>query len=192
MDKGKVFMPDINASGATVGPKSFSFSAFTVLYNNTIVQLYSYGMKITSDKSLVKDCIQEAYMDVFINWDKIRNPKSIKFYLLKVLKHAIYHKLKTQRQNDLFDFEVFESQFVEQSSEEKAIKQEAEISRDQKIQKALNELTPRMKEILFLKFNMGFSYKEIGTFTGINPDSAKKQTHRALAKLRVLLDKNYL
>jgi RNA polymerase sigma-70 factor (ECF subfamily) len=173
-------------------PSSFSFSAFTTLYNNTIDQLYSYGTKITSDKSLIKDCIQEVFIDVFVNWEKIRNPKSIKFYLLKALNHTICRKLNTRRQNDFFDVEIMEDQFSEQSFEEKIIKKEEENSRDKKIQKVLDELTPKLKEILFLRFNMGFTYQEIGHLMGINSESAKKQTHRALNKLRELLDKSSL
>ncbi len=190
MKKQETSKHDFKAREVSLEP--ISFSTFTALYNSTIDQLYLYGTKITPDKTLVKDCIQEVYIDVFINWNKIRNPQAVKFYLLKALKHEIYQKLKFKRQNDSFDYEMFENHGFEQSFEEEIINAEEENSRDRKIQKALDELTPKLKEILFLKFTMGFTYKEIGWFMDINLGSAKKQTYRALGKLRKFLDKNSL
>ncbi|MCG8501735.1 MAG: sigma-70 family RNA polymerase sigma factor [Firmicutes bacterium] len=170
---------------------TFSFSTFTVLYNNTIDQLYSYGIKITSDKSTVKDCIQEAYMDLFQNWEKIRNPKAVKYYLLKSLKRIIYRKLKAKRQSESLDFKNIKDYGFDEPFEDEIIKTENEEILADKMNQALNKLTSKQKEIIHLKFNMGFSYEEIGRLMNIHSDSAKKQTYRALGKLRGLVNENY-
>jgi RNA polymerase sigma-70 factor (ECF subfamily) len=60
------------------------------------------------------------------------------------------------------------------------------------LQDELKNLTAQKRELLFLKFNSGLSYKEIGELLKCKPDTAKKQVYRILDYLRNKLGKDFL
>jgi RNA polymerase sigma-70 factor (ECF subfamily) len=59
-----------------------------------------------------------------------------------------------------------------------------------KLAKAIDKLTKRQKEIIFLKFYSGLSYEEISEVTSIKNQSIRNITSNALKKLRILLPKS--
>lgn len=61
---------------------------------------------------------------------------------------------------------------------------ETETGVSQKLQKAMKELTDRQREIIFLKYSKNLSYEEIGEILGINYQSIRNLTHRAVSELR--------
>ena len=56
----------------------------------------------------------------------------------------------------------------------------------------LETLDAQKRELLFLKFNTGLNYSEIGHLLGINPDTAKKQIYRIIHSLRMRYGKKLL
>ena len=159
-------------------------AAFGEIYTEFIDSLYAYGTKITRDRELVKDCIQ----DVFVNLQRINpnlhHPEYIEFYLFRSLKHAIFHKLKENKKTDTLTVEemsVFDLQFgVEQEDYEV----ESERLRVEKLKSILQTLDPQRRELLFHKFSTGLNYIEIGHLLNMNPDTVKKQVYRTLDHLR--------
>jgi RNA polymerase sigma factor (sigma-70 family) len=57
------------------------------------------------------------------------------------------------------------------------------------LQKELLSLDSAKRELLFLKFNSGLTYNEIGQLLGIKPDTVKKQVYRLLDYLKGKLAK---
>lgn len=167
-------------------------SAFTLIYNQHIDMLYAYASKISSDKSLVKDSIQEVFIDLFERREEIRKPEALKFYLFKSLKNNLFGKLQKERKTGDFEIEEFESFEIEYSIEDQLIEQENSDTRYKRIAEALKKLSPKQKEIIYLRYNQGFDFKKISGIMNIQADSAKKQAYRALAKLRESLERDYL
>jgi RNA polymerase sigma factor (sigma-70 family) len=52
------------------------------------------------------------------------------------------------------------------------------------LHKELLSLDSKKKELLFLKFNSGLTYNEIGQLLEFNPDTVKKQVYRILGYLK--------
>ncbi len=167
-------------------------SAFTLIYNQHIDMLYAYGSKISADKSLMKDSIQEVFIDLFEKRKNIRKPEALKFYLFKSLKNNLLEKLQKARRTGDYDFEDFESFEIEYSIEDKWIEQENADSRYKRIAKVLKKLSPKQKEIIYLRYNQGFDFRKISVIMNVQVDSVKKQTYRALEKLRKNLDSDFL
>nr|WP_320022800.1 sigma-70 family RNA polymerase sigma factor [uncultured Draconibacterium sp.] len=166
--------------------KAGQHSAFTLIYNQYIDLLYAYGTKIHSDENVVKDCIQEVFIKLFERRHQIRNLDSIKFYLLKSLKNSIIDFLHLNKKRAVVSENTeFE---IEYSAEKYWIDNEAVDSQRKIIEDALNKLTSKQKEIIYLRYNQGLSFAQIAEILGINAESAKKQTYRTLGKLRELLD----
>ena len=62
--------------------------SFKYLFDRLFDDLMSYGCKLSTNQSDVKDAIQEVFTDIWINRNK-RNISNIKFYLLKSLRYKL-------------------------------------------------------------------------------------------------------
>jgi RNA polymerase sigma factor (sigma-70 family) len=160
--------------------------AFETIYNEYIDVLYSYGSRITSDKSLLCDAIQDLFVNIYTYSKGLHTPESLEYYLIKTLKHILLRKLCDNKH--YIHPEKMPEQFnlkfpLEQAEQE--VKEENLVL----LQKELLSLDARKRELLFLKFNSGLTYNEIGQLLGIKPDTVKKQVYRILDYLRGKLKK---
>jgi len=67
---------------------------FAQIYEKHAAVLYNYGRHIRTDQALVKDCIQELFIDIWKNRKTLGATDSIKFYLLKSLRRKIIYEAK--------------------------------------------------------------------------------------------------
>ena len=159
-------------------------SAFSEIYEEFIDSLFAYGSKITRDRELVKDCVQDIFVELQRLPPNLQHPEYIEFYLFKSLKNAILHKAKeNKRTNNLAIEEMvgFDLQF---NIEQDTFNLESDRLRTEKLKSILQTIDPQKRELLFLKFSTGLNYVEIGQLLGMNPDTVKKQVYRTLDHLR--------
>jgi RNA polymerase sigma factor (sigma-70 family) len=164
--------------------------AFETIYNEFVDVLYAYGSKITSNKSLVEDSIQDLFIDVYKYGSKLRQPEYLEYYLFKSLKRIIIRKLK---ENSKFDFtnDSFE-QFNLSFSIEDVLEKEQLEEHIQLLQNEINDLDAKKRELLFLKFNSGLTYVEIGEMLDMKPDTVKKQVQRLLKYIQLKMGNTLL
>lgn len=166
--------------------------AFAHLYNLHVDMLFRYGTKLCSDDDLVKDAIHEVFLDLYQKRQNNRsNPDNLRYYLMLAIKRNLIKKLKSSRRwvpgetgTDFFQAEYF----IENSLEGR----EAELELNRKITLMLRNLTPKQKEVLYLRYNESMPYDEIATVLNITVESARKQVYRALASIREQFGKNAL
>ena len=73
-----------------------SESAYGLIYKNHFFTLYSYGLKICPEKEIVKDAIQDLFVYLWKNKDKLGTTDSIKYYLFTALKRRLIDDFATQ------------------------------------------------------------------------------------------------
>lgn len=172
--------------------KKGSDTAFEKIYYQYIDGLYRYGSKITSDRELLKDSIQQLFLELFTSREKLTDPENLEFYLLKALKRIILHRANASlKSGDLFDrdWRFFD---IELDAEHALIRTEQQHSKMKILNAALQSLEPAKKELLFLKFYSGLSNQQIGALTGLKPDTVQKQLYRILRKLQVTFADRFL
>ncbi len=166
--------------------RSGNRGAFETIYNEFIDALFSYGSRITSDKALLEDAIQDLFVDIYSYGSVLRKPESLEYYLFITLKRIIYKKLKEKNRFSHPEHlvEQFELTFEIEANEQ-------EIADDclKKLRTELQNLDVKKRELLFLKFNSGLTYKEIGRFVKQSPGAVKKQVYRLLNTIRNNLGK---
>lgn len=163
--------------------------AFEIIYNEFIDVLFAYGSKISCDKSLVEDSIQDLFIDIYTYNITLLKPESLEFYFFKTLKHTILKKIKDKNRyyhpgeiQEQFDLLFpFEKEEKDQTEERLAL-----------LQKELQQLDSKKRELIFLKFNSGLTYPEIGKLLQLKPDTVKKQITRLLQFIRKNLGEEYL
>lgn len=158
-----------------------SFDKLFVLYADI---LYNYGLKFKGDEAWVEDCIQDLFLNLWNNRKKIQIKDSPKFYFIRSFRRLLLKKTKEQKtfrdplSSDTYSF------LVELSRESIQIKEEEKIASDQKLQLALETLSPRQKEAIFLRYYENFDNEEIAQIMDIHIDSLYKLISAAVKKLR--------
>src|ERR1700754_5107003 len=63
--------------------------AFAVLYEKFIIPLIAYGTKLCPDRELLKDQIQELFVELWNSRENLSIPGATRFYLLKALRYKL-------------------------------------------------------------------------------------------------------
>lgn len=159
-------------------------SAYSEIYEEFIDVLFAYGSKITNDRELLKDCIQDVFINLYRYNLNLNHPEYLEFYLFRSLRNEIIRKVKKQRQESALTDEgliLFDLRF---QAEQESFDHETDDMRSEALQQLIHSLDAQKRELLFLKFSTGLNNQEIGQMLGINPETVKKQIYRLLQSLR--------
>lgn len=162
--------------------------AFAAIYRQYFPNLYEYGVRLADDRDLVKDCIQDLFIKLWSNREQLGMVSNVKSYLLVALRGTIYNKLKQQQNTtvvDITDGHFFELTF---SAETHLIEKEQLTAQSKKLLDALNNLTPRQKEVIYLKYFEELDYDEIAAILEISVKATYKLSARALEALREIMN----
>ena len=159
-------------------------AAFGEIYSGFIDSLLSYGFKITRDRELVKDCIQDIFVNIHKLKPDLHHPEYLEFYLFRSLKNAINYKFQVNKKSGALHEEELASFELRFNIEQEIDDPESDCLRVEKLKRILQTLDPQKRELLFLKFNTGLNYVEIGQMLEMNPETVKKQVYRTLDHLR--------
>jgi len=165
--------------------KDGSNDAFEKIYNEYIDVLFRYGTKISRNEELVKDCIQQLFLELYTSRKNLSDPANIEFYLLKALKRIIIHRETRENLYSGYQDSALSSFEIELDIENRIVTSEREQSKLEFLNKILSSLPSEKKELLFLKFYSGLNNQQIGNLTGIKADTVQKQIIRILKKLQV-------
>ncbi len=158
-------------------------TALSRLYHRNIQQLYSYGRKFSHDDELIKDIIQELFIDLIKSRQKLNSVDNVSFYLMtslrrKLAKHINKNKAFTYSEDHNINAEIV------YSIENDIIDEEELSQKERLIKEALSKLSKKQREILYYKYTCDFSYDQICEIMSIKYDSARKQVFRALKTLK--------
>ena len=162
-----------------------SENAFALIYKQFINALYNYGERFTDDKDLIKDSVQDLFVDLWKSREKLPQVTSVKYYLFKAFKRRVIKKLVRSRKlpidkNILEDYN-FEIVF---SHESELIARQVSEQEQKRLLRSLNKLPRRQKEAITLKFLDGFSYQEVASIMSMSVKSTYNLIYRALAMLK--------
>ncbi|GAA5521159.1 sigma-70 family RNA polymerase sigma factor [Aliifodinibius salicampi] len=163
-------------------------SCFKALFDRYYKPMYGYGIKLCDRPELVKDCIQELFRNIWERRDALTHIESPRVYLFVSLRRKILKKIKAHRKTDSDLEEVDEADFIQFDKEELIIRDEVKFQQKKKLRLALNQLSDRQREVIYLHYYNGMSYGEIEQILSINRQSVRNHIYRAMETLRSLLD----
>lgn len=162
-------------------------SSFQAIYFSYFKNLSEYGMRIIGDKELVNDCIHDLFVKLWNNKSNLGTVTAIRSYLMVSLRSTIFNKIKQNSRTAVLAFNdehPFEMVF---SVESDFIAKETSSIQTQKLLDALNELTPRQKEVIYLRYFEEMDYEEIAAVMGITVKATYKLTARSMEALRQIM-----
>lgn len=159
--------------------------ALSKIYLNNVNALYDFGCKFTVDRNLVKDCIQDIFITLIKTRTKLSDTRHVKGYLLKSLKRKIIresvkkHKFEEIVESGDYRFEINFESLSDIENEDDIYMRKAFAVRT-----AIESLTSRQKEALYLRFNLGLSHNEIADVLHLSSQSSRALVSRAIQKIR--------
>jgi RNA polymerase sigma factor (sigma-70 family) len=159
----------------------------SLIYLQHSNSLFDYGCRFTIDKELVKDCIQEVFCSLMRTRNNLSETDNVRLYLLKSLKRRIIRELKkTDHQPRLLNDQdyPFDLRWSENLDDQLS---ELDEEKRLRLADAMQSLTDRQKEAIYLRFNRGLEYEEISFLLNLNYQSSRALIHRAVEKLREII-----
>jgi RNA polymerase sigma factor (sigma-70 family) len=158
--------------------------AISFIYTEHAEKLYRYGLKFTPEIPVIEDALQDLFAELIKNRRRIGPTDNILFYLLKSYKRKLLRKMQTE-QRFVSDEELQEYQFdVTWSVEHELILEEVSEQKSKMLLKALNELTPRQKEAIYLRFTRELDYKEVAGLMDISVEACRNLISKAISILK--------
>lgn len=158
--------------------------ALSVLFLRYYDYLLHYGMQVVSDREPVEEAIQELFIHLMESPDRYGEITHVKAYLFKALRNRLLRHLRLagQRKNketgwsDCIDIGFSETDLM---SREKEKFQTREL-----LLEALNGLSWRQRETIYLRYYNGLNTKEIAEIMGMANQTVLNTLYQALKKIR--------
>ena len=164
--------------------KSGDEKSFSLLFEKYYGDLINYGNSFSPFAEKVQDCVQDVFADVWLYRESLQEPNVVKAYLLSSVRKRIarlyerdhiFRKIaNTDSIEFLFDFSVEHELIADETTAERVLH----------LNKLLNDLPPRQKEALFLRYNQGLTVEQVAEMLEVNYQSASNLLHRGLLTLR--------
>ena len=157
--------------------------AYSWIYTHYIQVLYNYGLQITPDSEIVKDCIQDVFVKIYKAKKKLTVPQNPKVYLMIALKNNIYNTFNQERLQKNYAFSLYQTE-EQLTVKNEFIDQDARHEEMNNIKRMMKILTPRQREVIYYRFIEELSYDDICQIMGLNYQSAYNLLQRSLQKIR--------
>lgn len=159
--------------------------AFRQVYGAHFRPLMNYGLRLCNSVAVVEDGIQDLFLELWQYRLRLTQPQSVRFYLLRGLRNRLAAHLRQSLNSREIPLDEDAYPFaLEASSEQRWIDLDVDEALRHRIRHALDQLTPRQREILYLRYFNDLSYEQICELLGINYQSARSQVYQALKVLR--------
>lgn len=160
---------------------------FTILFNRYKKKIYNYVLRMTSDLMLAEDVVQNVFLKLYENLDRIRNKESVNFWLITTARNEMYSHFRSAKRKA-----VDKSEDIDYMEVESPVNLEYEFDmRELKklILKELDTLPDEQKEVFVLKEYTGMNYKEIAEVLSIDMELVKSRLYKTRQKLMKRLSK---
>lgn len=164
--------------------RSGDHAAYTELYRRYFKLLFKHAFVRLKNEDASKDLIQELFTHLWYKHESLQPDRNISNYLYTAVRNRIF---------DLISRENIESKYIAQlpqnidTAECITDHMVRESQLRQLINKEIQGLPPKMREVFELSRNENLSHKEIAERLNLNEQSVRSHIKNALRILRVKL-----
>lgn len=169
----------LQAADAADVPLAMDEDAFRAFYDRTAASLWGYLARISGDRQLADDLLQESYYRLLKARDVFESEAHRRNYLYRVATNLVRDSRRGtfarmfERSARIMDLPAAEPSSPERRTD---------------VQRALGRLKPRERALLWLAYAQGSSHREIAGVLGLKTGSIKLLLFRARRKMAALLE----
>lgn len=158
--------------------------AFAELYERHRRAVFTFLVHLTGARATAEDLLQEAFLRVWRARAAYRASGQFRAWVLTVARHLAADHFRRQGLVWEDDPAALDTVVSAEMPDRRAEARD-ELAR---VQRALADLAPAQREVILLSRLAGLDAAEIARITGSTPGAMRVQLHRALQRLRGLLD----
>jgi RNA polymerase sigma-70 factor (family 1) len=161
--------------------------AFTQLYTTHLNNLYRYIFLFTKSKEETEEILQEIFIKIWENREKLPEVDSVKNYLFRFAKNKLLDKIRHLqiRQRVLSEIKRTKDISETTTSDQCTYREYYRL-----VQQAVENLPPKRKLIFRLNIENGLSHDEIALQLNISKSVVQKQVYSASHFVREYLFKH--
>lgn len=166
--------------------KRGSTEALGLMYDRFVDELFSYGSNFSQDKQTIMDAIHDLFLNLYKYRKNLSDTDNVKYYLLRSLKNLILKESKTKSifiPNSSFP-EIGTYSGMTASHEDALIETEYLDQKSYRLSEAINALSKKQKQCIFLRFNEERQYDEIAEIMNVSVETSRTIIYRAIKVLR--------
>jgi len=155
--------------------------AFRIFYDQTARPVWLYLARTTGDDRLADDLLQEAFYRFLKTRTTFESDDHRRHYLFRIATNLVRDHRRRPRKDDARMNEA-----TEERADGGANVGDRAVRRID-LERAMEQLKPRERSLLWLAYAQGFSHEEIAGFLGLRTASLKALLHRARKRLVAVL-----
>jgi RNA polymerase sigma factor (sigma-70 family) len=169
------------------GLKENDEGAFSEIMKKYYPSLYRYGQHFTHDETIILDCIQDVFINLWQNRHKTEPISFLKQYLLTALKRRIIRVTGQNKKNlSVAGEEIQGYDFaLEFSIEDLIVEKQLNEEKAARLRKILDRLPNRQKEVIYLIYYQQLDHQQVAGIMQINKQSVYNLLSEGLRKIRV-------
>lgn len=153
--------------------------AFRSLYQKYQERVWATAFRIVGDRELASDLAQEVFVKAYEELPGFRGESSFSTWLYRIAaNHAINKAGEISRR----------ARLNERAARERPDAAEASAVLDERVQRALGELSVKLRAVVVLRYLEGLSYEEIAEALDLSVGTVKSRLFLAHENLRPLLE----
>ncbi|HEX3009545.1 MAG TPA: sigma-70 family RNA polymerase sigma factor [Bacteroidales bacterium] len=149
--------------------------------------LFRYGLKLTGNQEMVKDCIQDLFLKLWKNRSNLKMVQSVKPYLFKSLRNHLTDSLEMQKPNLSLTDETIDYLNLKYSYEDFVVNDLVSKETRQQVITAINKLSSRQREAIYLRYFQDLDFETIAQIMEMNVQSVRNTLQRAMQFMRDLM-----
>lgn len=160
--------------------------AFVSLYNRYKTPVYGFCVKMLGDKTLAQDVMQETFLRVYENRDRLIKTSSFKSWVFTIARNQCLNQLRRAKRQVLL-----EDGPGEETSPPVPHGQMAHLEKSEQVQLVnhfLDQLKDDYREVIILREYQNLSYAEIAAVTRSTLSAVKSRLFKARRKLASFME----
>jgi RNA polymerase sigma-70 factor (ECF subfamily) len=161
--------------------------AFRQIYSSHLANLYHFIFLFTKSKEVTEDILQEIFIKIWENRERITEVGSLKNYLFRAAKNKLLDNIRHLQVKQRVFAEIRRTKHISGNTT-----RDENIYREYYylVQQAIEKLPPKRKLIFQLNIENGFSQEEIAGQLNISKSVVQKQIYKASYFVRQYLFKH--
>jgi RNA polymerase sigma-70 factor, ECF subfamily len=164
---------------AAAAPAAMDSSQFAAFYERSARSLWAYLVRCSGDPALAEDLMQEAYVRFLGATPPTDGELAARKYLFRIASNLLRDHWRRPKTSSLE--ELPENFFATCANAEELVAQ-------QHLARAMEELRPRDRQILWLAHAENYSHREIAEIMGLATPSIRILLFRARGRMRQLME----
>ncbi|MBC7169651.1 sigma-70 family RNA polymerase sigma factor [Candidatus Bipolaricaulota bacterium] len=150
--------------------------AFRDLYERFADRVFRFALTLLRNRHLAEDVVQETMIAVWKGAGSFKGRSRVSTWIFGIARHLAYRTLRDEAQGE---------RVPEERGEEADPCREVE--REVRVRRAVAELPPEQREVVFLAFYEGLPYAEIARVQGVPEGTVKSRMFHAKKRLAEVL-----